>query len=70
LSVVGLAAILTRRAAKQAFRRGSASPVSVLRARALPVDAGGYIVGFAPGNHKDSSFVELTVIGRDLKCNY
>lgn len=33
-------------------------------------DAGGYVVGFAPNNHNGSSFVELTVIGRDLKFNY
>ena len=28
-------------------------------------DVGGYIVGFSPNNHNGSSFVELTVIGRD-----
>ncbi len=33
-------------------------------------DAGGYIVSFAPNNHNGSSFVELTVIGRDLKFGY
>jgi len=33
-------------------------------------DAGGYSVNFAPANHNGSSFVELTVIGRDLKFNY
>jgi branched-chain amino acid transport system substrate-binding protein len=33
-------------------------------------DAGGYVVSFAPDNHNGSSFVELTVIGRDLKYNY
>src|SRR6476660_4839460 len=33
-------------------------------------DTGGYLVGFAPDNHNGSSFVELTVIGRDLKYNY
>ena len=26
--------------------------------------------GFAPNNHNGSSFVELTVIGRDLKFGY
>ena len=36
----------------------------------LKVDAGGYLVSFAPDNHNGSSFVELTVIGRDLKFNY
>ena len=33
-------------------------------------DVGGYVVGFAPNNHNGSSFVELTVIGRDLKFGY
>ena len=31
---------------------------------------GGYVVGFGPNNHNGSSFVELTVIGRDLKFSY
>jgi len=33
-------------------------------------DVGGYNVAFAPDNHNGSSFVELTVIGRDLKFSY
>jgi ABC-type branched-subunit amino acid transport system substrate-binding protein len=33
-------------------------------------DTGGYVVGFAPNNHNGSSFVELTVIGHDLKFSY
>ena len=33
-------------------------------------DVGGYVVSFAPNNHNGSSFVELTVIGRDLKFAY
>jgi len=33
-------------------------------------DTGGYIVGFGPSNHNGSAFVELTVIGRDLKFSY
>jgi branched-chain amino acid transport system substrate-binding protein len=33
-------------------------------------DAGGYAVSFASDNHNGSSFVELTVIGQDLKFNY
>jgi ABC-type branched-subunit amino acid transport system substrate-binding protein len=33
-------------------------------------DTGGYIVGFSPSNHNGSSFVELTVIGKDLKFGY
>ena len=33
-------------------------------------DTGGYVVSFSPQDHNGSSFVELTVIGRDLKFNY
>jgi branched-chain amino acid transport system substrate-binding protein len=33
-------------------------------------DVGGYAVSFASDNHNGSSFVELTVIGQDLKFNY
>jgi ABC-type branched-subunit amino acid transport system substrate-binding protein len=33
-------------------------------------DAGGYNVGFSPTNHNGSSFVELTVIGREQKFSY
>jgi len=29
-------------------------------------DAGGYVVSFSPDNHNGSSFVELTIIGKDL----
>jgi branched-chain amino acid transport system substrate-binding protein len=33
-------------------------------------DTGGYAVAFGPGNHNGSSFVELTVIGREQKFSY
>ena len=33
-------------------------------------DAGGYVVSFSPTNHNGSAYVELTVIGKDLKFNY
>ena len=33
-------------------------------------DAGGYTVSFSPTDHNGSSYVELTVIGKDLKFNY
>jgi branched-chain amino acid transport system substrate-binding protein len=33
-------------------------------------DTGGYVMSFSPSNHNGSSFVELTVLGRDLKFNY
>lgn len=33
-------------------------------------DAGGYILSFAPDNHNGSSFVELTIIGKDLSFKH
>ena len=33
-------------------------------------DVGGYVVSFSGSNHNGSSFVELSVIGRDLKFSY
>ena len=33
-------------------------------------DAGGYTVAFSPANHNGSSFVELTVIGREQRFSY
>jgi branched-chain amino acid transport system substrate-binding protein len=33
-------------------------------------DVGGFVVSFSPTNHNGSSYVELTVIGKDLKFNY
>jgi branched-chain amino acid transport system substrate-binding protein len=33
-------------------------------------DTGGYVMSFSPTNHNGSSFVELTVLGHDLKFNY
>ena len=33
-------------------------------------DTGGYLISFSPTDHNGSSYVELTVIGRDLKFSY
>jgi len=33
-------------------------------------DVGGYAVGFTPSNHNGSSYVELTVIGKDLSFKH
>lgn len=33
-------------------------------------DTGGYAVSFSPTNHNGSSFVELTILGRDARYNY
>jgi ABC-type branched-subunit amino acid transport system substrate-binding protein len=50
-----------RRAGPQPTREG------LLRALdGLNVDVGGYIITFSPTNHNGSSFVSLTILGRDL----
>jgi len=58
----------------EALRRAGPKPTREAFMRELDnmkgYDAGGYIVGFGPNNHNGSSFVELTVIGRDLKFSY
>ncbi len=33
-------------------------------------DTGGYVVNFTSAEHNGSGYVELTVIGHDLKFNY
>jgi ABC-type branched-subunit amino acid transport system substrate-binding protein len=55
-----------RRAGPRLTREGFERELDALR----DYDAGGYAVGFSPTNHNGSSYVELTVIGHDLKFNY
>ena len=55
-----------RRAGPKLTREGFMRELDSLKA----YDVGGYVVSFAPNNHNGSSFVELTVIGRDLKFSY
>jgi len=55
-----------RRAGPKLTREGFMRELDNMKA----YDTGGYVVGFAPNNHNGSSFVELTVIGRDLKFSY
>jgi ABC-type branched-subunit amino acid transport system substrate-binding protein len=58
----------------EALKRAGPRPTREAFMQALDhmksLDTGGYVVGFSPQNHNGSSFVELTVIGRDLKFNY
>jgi ABC-type branched-subunit amino acid transport system substrate-binding protein len=57
----------------EALKRAGPRPTReafMLALDTMKYDVGGYAVGFAPENHNGSSFVELTVIGRDLKFNY
>ena len=58
----------------EALRRAGPKPTREGLMRALDgmkeYDAGGYVVSFSPTNHNGSSFVELTVIGKDQRFNY
>ena len=58
----------------EALRRAGPRPTRESFMQALDgmkeFDTGGYLVAFSPTNHNGSSFVELTVIGRDQKFNY
>jgi branched-chain amino acid transport system substrate-binding protein len=55
-----------RRAGPKLTREGFAQALDNMKA----YDAGGYLMSFSPTDHNGSTFVELTVIGRDLKFNY
>jgi branched-chain amino acid transport system substrate-binding protein len=55
-----------RRAGPKLTREGFMRELDGMKA----YDVGGYVVSFSPSNHNGSSFVELTVIGHDLKFSY
>jgi ABC-type branched-subunit amino acid transport system substrate-binding protein len=55
-----------RRAGKNLTREGFMRALDGMNG----YDAGGYVLSFAPNNHNGSSYVELTVIGKDLKFSY
>ncbi len=55
-----------RRAGPKLTREGFTQALDNMKA----YDAGGYLMSFSPSDHNGSTFVELTVIGRDLKFNY
>jgi ABC-type branched-subunit amino acid transport system substrate-binding protein len=72
-SFTSLESYIGAKVAVEALRRAGPRPTREAFMQALDnmkYDVGGYLVGFSPGNHNGSSFVELTVIGRDLKFNY
>ena len=58
----------------EALKRAGPKPTRESFMRALDgmtgYDSGGYTIDFAPDNHNGSSFVELTVIGRNMKFNH
>jgi ABC-type branched-subunit amino acid transport system substrate-binding protein len=74
LSFTSLESYIGAKVMVEALRRAGPKPTREAFMRELDnmkaYDVGGYIVAFAPNNHNGSSFVELTVIGRDLKFSY
>jgi ABC-type branched-subunit amino acid transport system substrate-binding protein len=75
LSFTSLESFIGAKVMVEAIRRAGPRPTREGFMRELDnmkagYDVGGYIVSFAPNNHNGSSFVELTVIGRDLKFSY
>ncbi len=73
-SFTSLESFIAAKVAVQALRRAGPNPTRASFMRELDAlkdfDAGGYTVSFSPSNHNGSSFVELTVIGKDLKFGY
>jgi branched-chain amino acid transport system substrate-binding protein len=55
-----------RRAGPKLTREGFLQALDALKG----YDTGGYSLTFSPTDHNGSAYVELTVIGRDLKFNY
>ena len=74
LSFTSLESFIAAKVMVEAIRRAGPRPTRDAFMRELDnmkgYDVGGYVIGFAPNNHNGSSFVELTVIGRDLKFAY
>jgi branched-chain amino acid transport system substrate-binding protein len=74
LSFTSLESFIAAKVTVEALRRAGPKLTREAFTQALDnmknYDAGGYILGFAPNDHNGSSYVELTVLGRDLKYNY
>jgi len=73
-SFTSLESYIAAKVAVEALKRAGPRPTREAFLSALDnlsnYDAGGYLVSFSPTNHNGSSFVELTVIGGNLKFNY
>jgi ABC-type branched-subunit amino acid transport system substrate-binding protein len=73
-SFTSLESYIAAKVTVEALKRAGPRPTREAFMQALDnmksLDTGGYVVGFSPHNHNGSSFVELAVIGRDLKFNY
>jgi ABC-type branched-subunit amino acid transport system substrate-binding protein len=74
LSFTSLESFIAAKATVEALRRAGPKLTRENFAQALDAmkgyDTGGYVVSFSPTDHNGSSFVELTVLGKDLKFNY
>jgi branched-chain amino acid transport system substrate-binding protein len=73
-SFSSLEAFIAAKVTVEALKRAGPRPTREGFMQALDgmksFDAGGYVVSFSPTSHNGSAYVELTVIGRDLKFNY
>ncbi|HEY2337541.1 MAG TPA: ABC transporter substrate-binding protein [Burkholderiales bacterium] len=73
-SFTSLESFIAAKATVEAIRRAGPKLTREGFMRALDgmknYDAGGYPINFSPADHNGSSFVEITVIGHDLKFNY
>ena len=74
LSFTSLESYIAAKVTVEALRRAGPKLTREAFVQALDgmkgFDTGGYIVGFGPNDHNGSSYVELTVLGRDSKYNY
>ena len=73
-SFTSLESFIAAKVTVEALKRAGPRPTREAFMQALDgmrsLDVGGYVIAFAPDNHNGSSYVELTVIGRDLKFRY
>ena len=73
-SFTSLEAYISAKVTVEAMRRAGAnlSRESLLRALdgMASYDTGGYMMNFSPTNHNGSNYVDLTIIGRDLKFKF
>jgi len=74
LSFTSMESFIAAKVMVEALRKAGPKPTREAFMRELDnmksYDVGGYTVSFGPNNHNGSAFVELTVIGRDLKFSY
>jgi branched-chain amino acid transport system substrate-binding protein len=73
-SFTSVEAYISAKLVAEALRRAGPKPTREDFMQALDgmssFDAGGYTIGFTPNNHNGSSFVELTIIGKDLQFKH